>query len=68
VCHLIGLRTESGFDGRVLAEAFRPELEDEGLKEHEVTEVSKIRVDNGSKDSQGLTVFTVNRTKYISGC
>jgi arylsulfatase A-like enzyme len=68
VCHLIGHRTESGFDGRVLAEGFRPELADMGLQEHEVSEVSKIRVDNGSKDSQGLTVYTVNRTKYISGC
>jgi arylsulfatase A-like enzyme len=68
VCHLIGLRTESGFDGRVLAEAFSPELADEGLKEHEISEVSKIRVDNGCKDSQGLTVVTVNGTKYISGC
>jgi hypothetical protein len=66
VCHLIGLRTESGFDGRILAEAFRPELM-EGHKEHEVSEVSKIRMDNGTKDSQGLTVITVNGTAYISG-
>ncbi|WP_274649639.1 alkaline phosphatase family protein [Paenibacillus humicola] len=62
VCHLIGLRTETGFDGRILAEALRPELVDERLSKPEMTE-SKYTGGFG-----GFKVFSVNGTKYVTGC
>ncbi|MCZ8511532.1 alkaline phosphatase family protein [Paenibacillus filicis] len=65
VCHLIGLRSESGFDGRILAEALQPELI-KGLQQE--PEVKKTKVESGLKSAKGLNVLTVNRTNYVVGC
>ncbi|MFC5648675.1 alkaline phosphatase family protein [Paenibacillus solisilvae] len=63
-CHLIGLRPESGFDGRILSEAIQPELVDERLPE---LQVSRTKVDKGLVGAKGIHVLTVNGTTYVSG-
>lgn len=63
VCRLTGLREESGFDGRILAEGLEPEWADDPFR----GPVETVKEVGNVGNHAGIRLFDVNGTRYLEG-